>query len=63
MNEHYAAYHSALRGLLMACAVFWLDHLAGEPFDSVFHLANGRVRVVIERYTSPGDTQPVMRAE
>jgi hypothetical protein len=63
MNEHYAAFHSALRGLLMACASFWLDHLSPERFDSVFHLANGRVRVVIEKYTSKDDTQPVKRVE
>jgi hypothetical protein len=57
------AFYSALRGLAIAIAQFWLDWVSPVRFDSVFHLANGRVRVVIERYTTADDTQPVKRVE
>jgi hypothetical protein len=57
------AFYSALRGLAIAIAQFWLDWVSPVRFDSVFHLANGRVRVVIEKYTSKDDTQPVRTHE
>ena len=53
------AFYSALRGLALTVADFWQAHVSPARFDSVFCLPNGRVRMTIERYESPDDTQPV----
>jgi hypothetical protein len=52
------AHYAALRGLAIAIADFWLAHVPAR-FDNVFCLPNGRVRVIIEKYETPEDTQPV----
>ena len=58
-GEMTDAFYSALRGLVIYVAQFWLDHVYPVKFDSVLYLANGRVRVVIEKYATNEDTQPV----
>lgn len=61
MNDNVTM--SAMRGLVIAVANFWAQHIRPMPFDGVFHLSGVRVRVQIDEYKTAEDTQPMKAAQ
>jgi hypothetical protein len=62
MSDETANY-AAMRSLAMAIALFWSDRVRPTKFDQVFILPNCRVRLTIDEFKSPEDTQPIKRLE